>query len=125
MTDLRIVHRGDAGAGLSGTLLFGILWDALSELLGTSATAVLLRRAARRAAADGGALDGLAIERIDEGFGYVVPESFSEASGPPVALRALAAHLLPLLRESTGEVAVRHLARVPELRRCLPQAGGA
>jgi hypothetical protein len=125
MTDLRIVHRGDGEAGLSGTLLFGILWDALADLLGTSATAVLLRRAARRAAATAKELDALAIERVDEEFGYVVPQSFNEAAGPPVALRTLAAQLLPLLREATGEVAVRHLERIPQLRRCLPLSASA
>ncbi len=120
MTTLRIVHRGDADAGLSGTLLFGVLWDALADLLGTSATAVVLRRAARRAASSGELLGTVAIERVDEEFGYVIPQSFNRAAGAPVALRSLAVQLLPLLRESTGEVAVRHLARIPELRRFLP-----
>jgi hypothetical protein len=125
MTTLRIVHRGDAEAGLNGTMLFGILWDGLADLLGTSATAVLLRRAARRAASSSQELGALAIERVDEEFGYVVPQSFDQAAGPPVALRTLTLQLLPLLRESTGEVAIRHLERIPELRRCLPVAAGA
>ena len=122
----RTVHRGDADAGLSGSLLFGALWDSLADLLGTSATAVILRRAARRASrrpeAGSAELGALAIELVDDQYGYVVPQSFSLASGPPVALRTLAAELLPLLQELTGEVARRHLERVPALRTWLPPA---
>lgn len=120
MSNVRIVHRGDAAEGLSGSVLFGILWDALVDLLGTAATAVLVRRAARRALLRSGELSELSIDRVDEEFGYVVPESFNRAVGPPVALRDLAEELRPLLVELTGEVVLRHLANVPELRYWVP-----
>lgn len=100
----------------SGAVLFSRLWDSLSGLLGTAATAALLTRAARRAIPREPDLRELSIERVDDDFHFVVPGSFDRASGPPAALRELAIELGPLLAEATGEVALRHLARVPELR---------
>jgi hypothetical protein len=112
----RIVAGGDASSGLSGSVLFRTLWEALGEILGSTATAVLLRRAARRAMAQSPELRGIAIERIDGAFHYALPASFVETRGPPAALRELAFELRPLLAEMTGELALRHLERVPELR---------
>jgi hypothetical protein len=115
-----IVHRGDAGAGLSDAALFGILWDALVDLLGTAATAALVRRAAGRALARSRELSELTIARVDGDYSYTVPHSLGQASGPPVALRGLADALRPLLAELTGDVALRHLEQVPELRALVP-----
>jgi hypothetical protein len=119
---LKIVKDGGAAAELSGAVLFGLLWDELAGLLGTAATAALLRRAARRALPRNQELVELTIARLDDQFGYVVPESFALAKGPPAALRALAEELRPLLVELTGQVALRHLDRVPELRNWAPAA---
>ncbi len=107
---------GDAGAKLSGTALFGVLWDALVDLLGTSATATIVGRAVRRALPRSPELGELAIARVDREYGYVVPRSFDRAEGPPVALRDLLDELRPLLVELTGQVVLRGLERVPELR---------
>lgn len=113
---LKIVQDGDAAAGLSGAGLFAILWDELVDLLGTAATAALLSRAARRALPHNQELIGLIIARVDDEFGYEVPSSFGLTRGPPVALRDLVGELRPLLVELTGQVALRHLEQVPELR---------
>jgi hypothetical protein len=112
----RIVQGGDAAARVSGAILFRILWDSLVDLLGAAATAVLVHRATRRAQHRSRELCELAVARVDGQFTYVVPHSFDRAIGPPVALRDLADELRPLLVEMTGEVALRHLEQVPELR---------
>lgn len=115
MRKLRAVHPGDAAA-LPAAVLFKLLWDALVDLLGNSATATLLTRASRRAQPRCLELRELAIARVDQKFSYAVPSSFHRTRGPPVALRELAVELRSLLAESPGEVALRHLERVPELR---------
>jgi hypothetical protein len=112
----RIVQSGDASVGVPGDVLFGFLWDGLVDLVGTAATAVLMRRAARRALPRSGELSELTISRVDGEYGYVVPPSFGRAVGPPAALRDLADELRPILHEFMGEVALRHLEHVPELR---------
>lgn len=116
MRRLRMVRPGDAAASLSAAALFAHLWVAMVDLLGTSATATLLTRAARRAQPRHRELQELAISRVDAEFTYVVPDAFVRTQGPPPALLALVRELQPLLADSTGQVALNHLARVPELR---------
>lgn len=116
MVTLRAVRDGDAAAAVSGAVLFKTLWDQLADMLGIMATAVVVNRAARRARTRSHELDGLTISRVDGRFGYVVPPSFAQAKGPPVAMLRLLDELRPLLVELTGPVAVRHLEEVPELR---------
>lgn len=117
MRKLKLVDDGDGAGGLSGAVLFGILWRELVVLLGTAASAAVLRRALRRALPHSPELVALSIERIDERYGYSVPPSFGLAMGPSPGMRHLLDELRPLLSELTGEVAQRHLERVPELRR--------
>jgi hypothetical protein len=116
MARLMTMKDGDAGAALSSAVLLKILWDELSDLVGVAATAVVVERAARRARAAGHELVGFTISRVDGHVGYVFPPSFVQARGPSPALRALLDELRPLLVELTGQVAVRHLDEVPELR---------
>lgn len=116
MRKLKLVGDKDGGNGLSGAVLFGILWHELVDLLGPAASAALLRRALRRALPHSPELAELTIERVDERYGYSVPASFGVAAGPSPGLRRLVDELRPLLLELTGEVAQRHLERVPELR---------
>lgn len=116
MASLRVVKEGDVAAGLSGAVLFKILWDELIDILGTTATAVVMERALRRARAACLELGHLTITRVDGQFGYAVPADLVQAVGPSVALTTLVDKLRPLLVELTGQVAIRHLERVPELR---------
>ena len=105
------------GPGLPVATLFTILWDGLADLLGTAATATLLRRAAKRAAIRSPELAGLAIERSGLAYRYSCPPAWNEpSSGVPPALRDLVGELRPLLIEMTGQVVIHHLEKILELR---------
>jgi len=106
------------GAGVSIAALFTVLWDALADVIGTAATATLLRRAARRAAPRCPELNELAISREKLEYRYTLPPEWAGgAEGTPLALRELVAELRPLLLELTGPVVIRRLERIPELRK--------
>jgi hypothetical protein len=60
--------------------LFTILWDALADLLGTATTAVLLKRAARRAVARSPELAELIILRQGLVYTYTCPTGWSGRS---------------------------------------------
>lgn len=108
---------GAASAELSVAALFTLLWEALVDVLGTAATATLLRRAARRAAPRYPELTELAIAREKLEYRYTLPPAWAGgAEGTPLALSELVAELRPLLVELTGPVVVRRLERIPELR---------
>jgi hypothetical protein len=108
---------GSGGAGLSVSALFTILWDALGDLLGTAATATLLKRAARRAVARCPELAGLVIERNGLVHGYRCPSAWDgKSEGAPLALRELVVDLRPLLIEMTGQIVIQHLEKILELR---------
>jgi hypothetical protein len=124
MAGLRVVKEGDVAAGLSGAVLFRILWDELVDILGTAATAVVMERALRRARTASRELGELTITRVDGQFGYAFPADFVQAVGPSNALNSLVGELRPLLVELTGQVAVQHLGRVPELRGWAPAPPG-
>jgi len=99
--------------------LFALLWDSMADLLGTAATATLLRRALRRASAQQPVLCGVVTEREGLTYRYTVPPAWQQALDQEAlaALRALTLELYPLLVEMTGPVVVRRLARVETLRR--------
>jgi hypothetical protein len=106
------------GAELSVAALFTLLWDALADMLGTAATATLLRRAALRATPHCAELSEVAIMREKLGYRYKLPSAWANGTGgTPIALRELVAELLPLLMELTGPVVWCRLERIPELRR--------
>ena len=97
--------------------LFTILWDALVALLGTAATATLLKRAARRAVARSPELAELIIQRQGLVYTYACPTGWSGRSvDPPPALRELIGELRPLLIEMTGSLVIKHLEQFLELR---------
>lgn len=106
-----------AGAEIPACDLFGLLWEALADLLGTAATATLLRRAARRGAARNADLAKLAIERQGLAWIYTCPPAWSGVSPDDLGgLRTLIGELRPILVEMTGMVVVRHLEQIGELR---------
>jgi hypothetical protein len=114
-----------AVARLCAAFLFNLLWEALADVLGTAATATLLRRAARRALPRCPQLGELTIERENLEYRYRLPGAWEDPDKIlPPALRELVGELRPLLVELTGPVVLRHLEQVPELRDWLisPQA---
>ena len=105
------------GTELTSAALFTLLWDALADLLGTAATATLLRRAARRAALRDPELTEIAIVRENLEYRYTLPSAWDDwTGGTQRALLRLVGELLPLLVELTGPLVVNHLAQIPALR---------
>jgi hypothetical protein len=100
--------------------LFTILWDAMADVLGTAATAMLLKRAARRAVVRSPELAELIIQRQGLVYTYTCPTGWNGRSvGPPPALRELIGELRPLLLEMTGALVIKHLEQFLELRELL------
>lgn len=96
--------------------LFELIWESMADVLGTAATATLLRRALKRAARRHAELSGVVIGRNDFDYEYRVPETWQHSGGDAVgALRELVRDLQPLLVEMTDQVVVRRLARVAPL----------
>lgn len=122
MSDHRTLNAEDAlgspeteREGPTATSLFTILWEGLADILGSAATAALLRRAAKRAASRDPILNELDIRRAGLGYTYATPSSWQEEGS--AALRELLHDLRPLLFELTGAVVILRLARIPELQR--------
>ncbi len=106
-----------ASGEIPASTLFGLLWEALADLLGTAATATLLRRAARRGAMRDPELAELVVERQGLAWIYTCPPAWNAASAVHLhALRTLIGELRPILVEMTGQLVIRHLEQVPELR---------
>jgi hypothetical protein len=99
--------------------LFGLLWETMAEVLGTTGTAVMVRRAARRAAAHWPVLQQLVIHQDGLAYQFRVPETWQEGANPEAlaALRALGQEVCYLLHAMTGPVVTRRLARLMPLRR--------
>jgi hypothetical protein len=101
---------------LSAAALFAIVWDALADVLGTAATAAIVRRAAGRAAVDSPELVDLIIVREDLDYAYRLPRTWSgKTEGEPIVLRALCAEIGGLLLELTGTVVISRLEQIPAL----------
>ncbi|PYM56860.1 MAG: hypothetical protein DMD79_21065 [Candidatus Rokuibacteriota bacterium] len=98
--------------------LFALLWASLADLLGTAATAALLRRAAKRAQPMCPELSGMVIALSGLSYDYRLPESWArQGDGQALtALRRLAVELRPLLIELAGPVVIRRLDRLTVLK---------
>lgn len=97
-------------------VLFALIWDGLVDVLGSAATAAMLRRAAKRAATKQSSLQALSVCREGFEYSYALPEVWAEDEDQALAdLRALANELSPLLIELTGPVVVRRLNGIREL----------
>jgi hypothetical protein len=110
-----------AGDETSGTPseTFDVLWGALVEILGSPATATLLRRSAKRRLGDFPELGELAITRKEFEYAYAVPEDWKHADERPnAALQALVQDLCSLLLELTGPVVLDRLKALPQLAEC-------
>jgi hypothetical protein len=111
-----------AGHEPSGTPseIFVVLWAVLVDILGTPATAALLRRSAKRRLGDFPELGELAIKRRGFEYAYAVPEDWKHTNDRSnAALRALVQDLSVLLLELTGPVVLRRLNAVPQLAMCV------
>jgi hypothetical protein len=109
---------GAPAGPLAAAELFTLVWQGLVEILGTAATATLIRRAAARAAATTPNLPSVVVNRNTVTYAYEVPAIWRRP-GDPRALRSLQALLVELgllLRELTGPVVIRRLERIAPLR---------
>jgi len=102
---------------MSTLSIFDLLWRTLADVLGTAATATLVRRAARRAAVRHPELLDLTTQRDGREYSYTLPARWAERDEESaVPLRELTRELCSLLVELTGPVVVRRLATDPTLR---------
>ena len=103
-----------------GTLVrnLGSSQPTAAELLGTAATATLVRRATKRLAAEAPARPMVNVTRNTVTYEYEVPESWRRAADPDASrvLRAFAKELGVLLTRLPGSVVVERLEREPRLR---------
>jgi hypothetical protein len=105
-----------SGSAITGVFMVRVLWNALSDLLGSGAAAAIIGRALHRATPLHPELAGFVIARVDLEYGYELPREFDQPASTSSALAGLLKELRPLLIELTGPVALRSLARIPELR---------
>jgi hypothetical protein len=111
------VSRSDQEA-TSAAELFEVLWESLADVLGTAATATLLRRAIKQAAARTSWSEPVIVARNGLDYEFRLPETWKQPGNEEAvgALRVVAAELRVLLAELTGPVVVRRLARLAPFR---------
>jgi len=110
------VSRSDQDVA-SAAEVFDVLWESLADVVGTAATATLLRRAIKRAASQTSWPEPVTVARNGLDYEYRLPETWNQpGNGEAIgALRAVAAELRVLLVELTGPVVVRRLSRLAPL----------
>ncbi len=111
------MSRSDRDAPSAGEL-FDLLWESLADVLGTAATATLLRRAIKRAESHARVSESVVVVRKGLDYEYRLPEAWAQPGNGEAlgALRAVAVELRVLLVELTGPVVVRRLGRLPLFR---------
>lgn len=111
------VSRGDADA-LSAAELFELLWESMADVLGTAATATLVRRALTQAAPWTSERESVIVARHGLDYEYRFPDTWKQTGHAEAlgALRIVGAELRGLLVELTGPVVVRRLARLAPFR---------
>ena len=98
--------------------LFNLLWESLADVLGTAATATILRRAIKRAASHTSWSEPVIVTKNGLDYEYRLPERWKEPGNEEAlgALRVVAAELRVLLVELTGPVVIGRLARLAPFR---------
>lgn len=100
----------------NGAAAFELVWSTLVNILGTAATASLVRKAARQGAAKHRELEELVVRRDGLDYAYCLPSSWERTERPAALMHLVRHELLPLLSLLTGDLVLRHLERVPELK---------
>jgi hypothetical protein len=111
-----VSHRDQDATSAAG--LFDLLWESLADVLGTAATATLLRRAIKQAASQTSWSEPVVVIRNGLDYGYCLPETWKQSGNEKAfgAFRVVAAELRVLLVELTGPVVVRRLGRLAPFR---------
>jgi hypothetical protein len=104
-----------SNADPSTAALFTAVWDGLTDLMGGSATATLVRRAVKHAAAKQPGLRVLVIHKPGFEYEYVVPELWCDDGNGRDELHELMRNLVPLLTELTGSIAIKRLQAIDVL----------
>jgi hypothetical protein len=112
------VSQSDQDA-TSAAELFDLLWESLADVLGTAATATLVRRALKQMASRTSGSEPVIVTRSGLEYEYRVPEAWKQPGNEEAlgALRAVAAELRVLLVELTGMVVVGRLGRLAAFRK--------
>jgi len=112
------VSEGD-NVATSAAELFDLLWESLVDVLGTAATAIILRRAIQQAAFRTAYPEQVTVVRLGLEYEYRVPETWKQPGNDEAvdALRVVAAALRVLLVELTGPVVVDRLGRLAPFRK--------
>ncbi|MFN0070840.1 MAG: hypothetical protein ACKVVP_05050 [Chloroflexota bacterium] len=100
-----------------GAHVFDALWMELSDLLGTAATAALLRRSCGRAARKNPSIEPIEIRREGLAYTYQLPDAWRDPAHPRglQTLKAIVVELCPLLTDLTDQVVIRRLRAAPLL----------
>ena len=103
----------------SAAELFDLLWESLADVLGTAATATLLRRAIKAAASRTSWSEPVIVTRNGLEYEYRLPETWKQTGNEEAvgALRVMVAELRVLLVELTGAVMVARLGRLAAFRK--------
>lgn len=103
----------------SAAELFDLLWESLADILGTAATATLVRRALKQVASQTSWSEPVIVTRNGLEYEYRLPETWKHPGNEEAvgALRVLAAELRVLLVELTGAVVVARLGRLAAFRK--------
>jgi hypothetical protein len=111
--------NGNDQDGASAAALFDLLWESVVDVLGSSATAILLRRSIKQAAPRIAGSAPVIVARNGLDYTYRLPETWKQPGNDEAvdALRIVAAELRALLIELTGPVVVARLGDLPALRK--------
>jgi len=110
---------GNDQDGAPAAELFDLLWETLADVLGTAATATLLRRAIKQTAARTAWSEPVIVARNGLDYTYRLPEAWKQPANDEAVdvLRIVAGELRVLLIELTGPVVVARLGQLAALRK--------
>jgi hypothetical protein len=110
---------GNEQDGASAAELFGLLWETVADVLGTAATATLLRRSIKQVAARTAWSEPVIVARNGLDYTYRLPEAWKQPANDEAVdvLRIVAGELRVLLIELTGPVVVARLGQLAALRK--------